>query len=219
MSHIIGTESFLPHAAPEPDTRSALAHVRNPIGVMNQRQCVSFWHRIGCGLAERFRRISQRRKVLASLRRMECADDHPLAPTATGGSWLRIFDCWRCTNRQPGAAVQRPSSDDESSAPASPLVLDEIAGHFQHGASAKVGRAPDGSRVLVGADRARCPQHPRFRGRVERGSTTFGAGADGDDPLPGRTAAHPRSPARCMARSQDVELRRRQRWPVTSSSA
>lgn len=151
VSHIIGTESFLLGiAAPEPDTDvSALAHVRNPIGVMNECWVRHLGTESGVGLLERFRAVtSQRRKVLASL-----SDDEWNAPTTTPSGpdsygrfmRIRIFDCWM-HEQDIRAAVQRPSSDDELGGPASPLVLDEIAATMGF-VVGKLAKAPDGSRV------------------------------------------------------------------------
>lgn len=153
VSHIIGTESFLLGiAAPEPDTDvSALAHVRNPIGVMNECWVRHLGTESGVGLLERFRAVtSQRRKVLASL-----SDDEWNAPTTTPSGpdsygrfmRIRIFDC-RMHEQDIRAAVQRPSSDDELGGPASPLVLDEIAATMGF-VVGKLAKAPDGSRVLL----------------------------------------------------------------------
>lgn len=114
VSHIIGTESFLLGiAAPEPDTDvSALAHVRNPIGVMNECWVRHLGTESGVGLLERFRAVtSQRRKVLASL-----SDDEWNAPTTTPSGpdsygrfmRIRIFDCWM-HEQDIRAAVDRKS--------------------------------------------------------------------------------------------------------------
>lgn len=152
VSHIIGTESFLLGIAPpEADIDvSALEHVRNDIGVMNECWVRHLSGESGTGLLERFRAVTNsRRKALRSL-----ADDdwNALTPTPVGpesyGRFMRVraFDCWM-HEQDIREALQRPSSDDELGGPAAQLSLDEIAATVGY-VVGKLGKAPDGSRIV-----------------------------------------------------------------------
>lgn len=152
VSHIIGTESFLlGMAAPEPDIDvSALGHVRNPIGVMNECWVRHLSGQSGARMIERFREItSKRRTALAGLSDDEwnAATTTPAGPDSYGRFMrIRTFDCWM-HEQDIRAAVQRPSSDDELGGPASRLSLDEISSTMGF-VVGKLAKAPDGSRVL-----------------------------------------------------------------------
>jgi len=152
VSHMIGTESFLAGiAAPQPDTDvSALEHVRNDIGVMNECWVRHLSAEAGTDVLERFRAITNdRRKALASL-----SDDDWNAVTATPAGpdtygrfmRIRVFDCWM-HEQDIREALRRPSSDNELHGPASELSLDEIAGTMGF-VVGKLAKAPDGSRIL-----------------------------------------------------------------------
>ncbi|QUR66757.1 maleylpyruvate isomerase family mycothiol-dependent enzyme [Mycobacterium spongiae] len=152
VSHIVGTESFLLGiAAPEPDIDvSALAHVRNPIGVMNEIWVRRLSEEAGGEVFQRFREVTaKRRKALASLTDDEwnAATTTPSGPD-TYGRFMRIraFDCWM-HEQDIRAALSRPSSDDELAGPASRLALDEISSSMGF-VVGKLAKAPDGSRVL-----------------------------------------------------------------------
>src|SRR5437879_6337075 len=64
-SHIIGTESFLAGIeAPQPDVDvSALDHVRNDIGVMNECWVRHLSSEPGVGVLERFRSVTKDRRA------------------------------------------------------------------------------------------------------------------------------------------------------------
>ena len=152
VSHIIGTESFLLGIAPpEADIDvSALEHVRNDIGVMNECWVRHLSGESGTSLLERFRAVTNsRRKALTSL-----SDDgwNALTPTPVGpesyGRFMRVrvFDCWM-HEQDIREALQRPSSDDELGGPAAQLSLDEIAATMGY-VVGKLGKAPDGSRIV-----------------------------------------------------------------------
>jgi uncharacterized protein (TIGR03083 family) len=152
VSHIIGTESFLLGiAAPEADIDvSALEHVRNDIGVMNECWVRHLSGESGASVLERFRAITNnRRTVLTNL-----PDDewNALTPTPVGpesyGRFMRVrvFDCWM-HEQDIREALQRPSSDDELGGPAAQLSLDEIAATMGY-VVGKLGKAPDGSRIV-----------------------------------------------------------------------
>jgi uncharacterized protein (TIGR03083 family) len=151
VSHIIGTESFLAGiAAPEVDVDvSGLEHVRNGVGAMNEAWVRHLSGESGNGVLERFRAVtSNRRTALTSL-----SDDDWNALTATPAGpdsygrfmRVRVFDCWM-HEQDIRVALQRPSSDDELSGPASQLSLDEIAASIGF-VVGKLAKAPDGSRI------------------------------------------------------------------------
>ncbi|WP_373139733.1 maleylpyruvate isomerase family mycothiol-dependent enzyme [Mycobacterium marinum] len=152
VAHLIGTESFLMGvAAPEPDVDvSALGHVRNPIGVMNE-----FWVRHLCGesgasLLERFRTVTEkRRKALTDLSNEEwnAATTTPAGPDSYGRFMrIRAFDCWM-HEQDIRHALQQESSDEQLAGPASRLSLDEISTSMGF-VVGKLAKAPEGSRVL-----------------------------------------------------------------------
>jgi uncharacterized protein (TIGR03083 family) len=151
-SHIIGTESFLAGvAAPEPDIDvSALDHVRNDIGVMNECWVRHLSGESGASVLERLRAVTNdRREALTSLSDQEW---NALTPTPVGpesyGRFMRVrvFDCWM-HEQDMREALLRPSSDDELGGVASQLALDEIAATMGY-VVGKRGKAPDGSRIL-----------------------------------------------------------------------
>lgn len=152
VAHLIGTESFLMGvAAPEPDVDvSALGHVRNPIGVMNE-----YWVRHLCGesgasLLERFRNVTEkRRKALTDLSNEEwnAATTTPAGPDSYGRFMrIRAFDCWM-HEQDIRHALQQESSDEQLAGPASRLSLDEISASMGF-VVGKLAKAPEGSRVL-----------------------------------------------------------------------
>ncbi|MDC8993225.1 maleylpyruvate isomerase family mycothiol-dependent enzyme [Mycobacterium marinum] len=152
VAHLIGTESFLMGvAAPEPDVDvSALGHVRNPIGVMNE-----YWVRHLCGesgasLLERFRNVTEkRRKALTDLSNEEwnAATTTPAGPDSYGRFMrIRAFDCWM-HEQDIRHALQQESSDEQLAGPASRLSLDEISTSMGF-VVGKLAKAPEGSRVL-----------------------------------------------------------------------
>ncbi|WP_373199107.1 maleylpyruvate isomerase family mycothiol-dependent enzyme [Mycobacterium marinum] len=152
VAHLIGTESFLMGvAAPEPDVDvSALGHVRNPIGAMNE-----YWVRHLCGesgasLLERFRNVTEkRRKALTDLSNEEwnAATTTPAGPDSYGRFMrIRAFDCWM-HEQDIRHALQQESSDEQLAGPASRLSLDEISTSMGF-VVGKLAKAPEGSRVL-----------------------------------------------------------------------
>jgi uncharacterized protein (TIGR03083 family) len=151
VSHMIGTESFLAGiAAPQPDIDvSALEHVRNDIGAMNECWVRHLGAKSGAEVLERFRAITDdRRKALESL-----SDDdwNAVTPTPVGpdsyGRFIRVrvFDCWMHAQDM-REALRRPSSDDELDGPAARLSLDEIAATMGF-VVGRLAKAPDGSRI------------------------------------------------------------------------
>jgi len=152
VSHVIGTESFLAGiAAPQPDIDvSALDHVRNDIGVMNECWVRHLSGESGAEVFGRFRDITNnRRKALTSMSEGEW---NAVSPTPVGpesyGRFMRVrtFDCWM-HEQDIREALSRPSSDAELDGIAAELSLDEIAATMGY-VVGKRGKAPDGSRIL-----------------------------------------------------------------------
>jgi uncharacterized protein (TIGR03083 family) len=151
VSHIIGTESFLGGIeAPRPDIDvKSLEHVRNDIGAMNECWVRELSADPGPSVLERYRAVTgKRREVLPA---MSDDDWNAVTPTPAGmdsyGRFMRIrvFDCWM-HEQDIRMALQRPSTDDELTGPASQLSLDEIAATMGF-VVGKLAQAPEGSRV------------------------------------------------------------------------
>jgi uncharacterized protein (TIGR03083 family) len=151
VSHMIGTESFLAGIpAPQPDIDvSALDHVRNDIGVMNECWVRHLGAKSGAEVLERFKAITDdRRKTLESLsgEEWDAVTPTPVGPESYGRFMrVRVFDCWM-HEQDIREALQRPSSDDELDGVAARLSLDEIAATMGF-VVGKLAKAPDGSRV------------------------------------------------------------------------
>ncbi|MEE6176147.1 maleylpyruvate isomerase family mycothiol-dependent enzyme [Mycobacterium sp. 050134] len=150
-SHMIGTESFLSGvSAPQPDVDvSALGHVRNDIGVMNECWVRHLAGEPGDSVLERFRAVTdERRAALTKL-----TDEEWNAPTVTPvgpesyGRFMRVrvFDCWM-HEQDIREALGRPSADDELGGPAGRLSLDEIVSTIGY-VVGKRGKAPESSRI------------------------------------------------------------------------
>lgn len=152
VSHMIGTESFLAGvAAPAPDIDvSALDHVRNDVGVMNECWVRHLSGEPGAGVLERFRAVtSDRRAALTGLSDEEwnAVTPTPVGPDSYGRFMrVRVFDCWM-HEQDVREALSRPSSDDELDGIASRLALDEIAATMGY-VVGKLAKAPDGARIL-----------------------------------------------------------------------
>jgi uncharacterized protein (TIGR03083 family) len=153
VAHIVGTESVLQGlSAPDAETDvSTLNHVRNEVGVANERWVRHLSADSGAELQERFRSITaDRRKRLTDM----TVDDWN-APTFTPvgkesyGRFMRVrlFDCWM-HEQDIRDGLRLPSSDAELSGPAGRLSLDEIAATMAY-VVGKLGKAPDGSRVAI----------------------------------------------------------------------
>ena len=152
-AHLIGTESMLQGvSAPDADIDvSTLKHVRNDIGVMNER-----WVRklrgVGAGdLLEKFRATTaQRREALTGI---GDADWNQLTVTPAGpdtyGRFMRVrdFDCWMHLH-DIRDALDEPAADAELGGASSRLALDEMAASMGF-VVGKLGGAPDGSRVAI----------------------------------------------------------------------
>ncbi|MGO9104064.1 MAG: maleylpyruvate isomerase family mycothiol-dependent enzyme [Mycobacterium sp.] len=153
VAHIIGTESVLQGlSAPDADVDvSALGHVRNDVGIANERWVRHLSTESGAELQERFRSITvDRRKRLTDM----SVDDWnaptltPVGPESYGRFMrVRLFDCWM-HEQDIRDGLGRPSSDAELSGLAGRLALDEIAATMGY-VVGKLGQAPDGSRVAI----------------------------------------------------------------------
>jgi uncharacterized protein (TIGR03083 family) len=152
-AHLIGTESMLQGVAtPEADVDvSTLKHVRNDIGVMNERWVRKLRGVSASEMLENFRAtIAKRREALN-----EMSDDdwNQITATPAGpdtyGRFMRVrdFDCWMHLHDIRDAIAQ-PAADPDLGGPASRLALDEMAASMGF-VVGKLGGAPDGSRVAI----------------------------------------------------------------------
>jgi uncharacterized protein (TIGR03083 family) len=150
-AHLIGTESMLQGVdTPEADVDvSTLKHVRNGIGVMNERWVRKLRGVSAADMLEKFRvTTAQRRKALSG---MGDADWNQVTATPAGpdtyGRFMRVrtFDCWM-HEHDIRDALGQPSTD--LAGPSSRLALDEVAASMGF-VVGKLGGAPDGSRVAI----------------------------------------------------------------------
>jgi uncharacterized protein (TIGR03083 family) len=153
VAHIVGTESMLQGLnAPDVDIdASTLDHVRNDVGVANERWVRHLNAESGPQLLQRFRSITaDRRKRLTDI---SVDDWNAPTPTPVGlesfGRFMRVrlFDCWM-HEQDIREGVDLPSSDAELGAPGARLSLDEIAATMGY-VVGKLGKAPEGSRVAI----------------------------------------------------------------------
>jgi uncharacterized protein (TIGR03083 family) len=153
VAHIVGTESMLQGLnAPDVDIdASTLDHVRNDVGVANERWVRHLNAESGPQLLQRFRSITaDRRKRLTDT---PVDDWNAPTPTPVGlesfGRFMRVrlFDCWM-HEQDIRDGVGLPSSDVELSGPAARLSLDEVAATMGY-VVGKLGKAPEGSRVAI----------------------------------------------------------------------
>ena len=153
VAHLIGTESMLQGVAtPEADIDvSTLKHVRNDIGVMNERWVRRLRGTKSADLLDQFRATTaERRKTLADM-----SDDDwnqitatPAGPDTYGRFMrVRVFDCWM-HEHDIRDAIWRPAADSELVGSASRLALDEVAASMSF-VVGRLGGAPDGSRVAI----------------------------------------------------------------------
>ncbi|HTI76128.1 MAG TPA: maleylpyruvate isomerase family mycothiol-dependent enzyme [Mycobacterium sp.] len=150
-AHVIGTESMLRGVpTPEPDVDlSTLQHVRNDIGVLNERWVRKLRGVSPADLLDRFRATTaERREELAAM-----SDDEWNQVTATPagpdtyGRFMRVrdFDCWMHLHDirdALGHAATHPAG------PSADLALDEMTASMGF-VVGKLGGAPDGSRVAI----------------------------------------------------------------------
>jgi uncharacterized protein (TIGR03083 family) len=150
-AHAIGTESMLQGVAtPDADIDiSTLKHVRNDIGVLNERWVRKLRGMSAADMLEKFRATTaQRREALSGM-----TDDEWNQITATPagpdtyGRFMRVraFDCWM-HEHDIRDALGRPA--DNPAGETSRLALDEMAASMGF-VVGKLGGAPDGSRVAI----------------------------------------------------------------------
>jgi uncharacterized protein (TIGR03083 family) len=153
ISHLIGVESMLQGVeTPEADIDvSTLEHVRNDIGVMNERWVRKLRDLSASELLETFRETTaQRRKALSNLSNAQWNDVTftPAGPDSYGRFMrVRIFDCWM-HEHDIRDAIGIPASAGELVGSAGDLALDEMAASMGF-VVGKLGGAPDGSRVSI----------------------------------------------------------------------
>jgi uncharacterized protein (TIGR03083 family) len=153
VAHLIGTESSLQGInAPDADIDlTALDHVRNDVGAVNEAWVRHLSSESGAVMLQRFRSITaDRRKLLSE---MSVDDWDAPTPSPVGlesfGRFMRVrlFDCWM-HEQDIRDGVGSPSSDEDLSGPAARLSLDEIAATMGY-VVGKLGKAPEGSRVAI----------------------------------------------------------------------
>lgn len=150
-AHLIGTESML-QGVPTPDADvdvSTLKHVRNDIGVMNERWVRKMRGLSPAELLEKFRTTTAKRRD--ELSSMSDGDWNQITATPAGpdtyGRFMRVrdFDCWMHEHDIRDAIAQQA---DDPTGPAARLALDEMAASMGF-VVGKLGGAPDGSRVAI----------------------------------------------------------------------
>lgn len=150
-AHLIGTESMLQGVAtPDADVDvSTLKHVRNDVGVLNERWVRKLRGVGAADMLEKFRATTaQRREALSGI---GDADWNQITATPAGpdtyGRFMRvrIFDCWM-HEHDIRDALEQPATD--LAGPSSRLALDEVAASMGF-VVGKLGGAPDGSRVAI----------------------------------------------------------------------
>jgi uncharacterized protein (TIGR03083 family) len=152
-AHLIGTESMLQGiAAPDADIDvSTLKHVRNDVGVMNERWVRKLRGISVTDLLEKFRATTANRRE--ALTGMGDDDWNQLTATPAGpdtyGRFMRVrdFDCWMHLH-DIRDALDQPAAHADLGGPSTRLALDEMAASMGF-VVGKLGGAPDGSRVAI----------------------------------------------------------------------
>jgi uncharacterized protein (TIGR03083 family) len=153
VAHIVGTESMLAGmGTPEADIDvSTLKHVRNDIGVLNERWVRKLSGKSHAELLDTFRATTaKRRDALTAMGEAEWDEitATPAGPDTYGRFMrVRIFDCWM-HERDIRDALRQPPDDADLVGHDSRLALDEIAASMGF-VVGKLGGAPDGSRVRI----------------------------------------------------------------------
>jgi uncharacterized protein (TIGR03083 family) len=153
IAHLIGTESMLQGAGtPEADIDvSTLKHVRNDIGVLNERWVRRLRGLSDVELLEKFKStMAQRRMALSDLSNRDWNEvtATPAGPDSYGRFMrVRTFDCWM-HELDVRDAVGQAAGVSELMGPAADLSLDEMATSMGF-VVGKLGAAPDGSRVSI----------------------------------------------------------------------
>ena len=153
ISHLIGVESMLQGVdTPEADIDvSTLEHVRNDIGVSNERWVRKLRAASAADLVDNFRATTaKRRKALSDLSNSQWNEltATPAGPDSYGRFMrVRIFDCFM-HEHDIRDAIGQPANAGELVRPAADLALDEMAASMGF-VVGKLGAAPDGSRVSL----------------------------------------------------------------------
>ncbi len=153
ISHLIGVESMLQGVdTPGADIDvSTLEHVRNDIGVSNERWVRKLRAASAADLLDNFRATTaKRRKALSDLSNSQWNEltATPAGPDSYGRFMrVRIFDCWM-HEHDIRDAIGQPASAGELVRPAADLALDEMEASMGF-VVGKLGGAPDGSRVSL----------------------------------------------------------------------
>ena len=151
IAHLVGTESMLQGAGtPDADIDvSTLKHVRNDIGVLNERWVRRMRDLSDAELLEKFRTTTAQRRM--ALSDMSNHDWNQVTATPAGpdtyGRFMRVrvFDCWM-HELDVRDAVGQQAGVSELIGPAADLSLDEMATSMGF-VVGKLGGAPEGSRV------------------------------------------------------------------------
>jgi uncharacterized protein (TIGR03083 family) len=153
VAHVIGTESMLQGVAtPDADVDvSVLKHVRNDVGVLNERWVRKLRAVSHDELLEKFRATVARRRTTLTGMSDEAWNEITATPVGpdTYGRFMRVrvFDCWM-HEQDIREALQCPPTDGELAGAATRLALDEMAASMGF-VVGKLGGAPDGSRVTI----------------------------------------------------------------------
>ncbi|WP_220471852.1 maleylpyruvate isomerase family mycothiol-dependent enzyme [Tomitella gaofuii] len=152
-AHIIGTESMLDgrETPPAPVGAAPAAHVRNPIGEVNERWVRSLRDVRPADLMDRWTALlARRRRALEQMPQasFDVATTTPVGPESYGRFMrIRLFDCWM-HELDIRDAVARPGEEGGARAE---LAFTEIAGAVPFLVGKKAG-APDGARVRLRLD-------------------------------------------------------------------
>lgn len=158
VSHVIGTESLLAGIpAPEADCDvSALDHVHNDIGVLNECWVRYLRNETPDDMLARLGDITAQRTTMLTGMAEEAWNAVTMTPAGPDsyGRFMRIrtFDCWM-HEQDIREALGRPASPAELAGPAGRLALDEMSVSMGF-VVGKRGEAPAGARVafeLTGA--------------------------------------------------------------------
>ncbi len=153
VAHVVGTESMLQGAGtPEADVDvSTLKHVRNDIGVLNERWVRKFRKLTHAELLDAFRAMTaQRREALSAMGEAQWVEltATPAGPDSYGRFMrVRAFDCWM-HEHDIRDALGESAGDVDLDGDDSRLALDEMAASMGF-VVGKLGGAPDGSRVRI----------------------------------------------------------------------
>ncbi len=156
LAHIAGTEAMLLGMSPaEPDVDvSALDHVHNPIGALNEKWVRHLRAETGPAVLERFHELTGRRRAMLTKMIPEAWNaltQTPAGPDTYGRFMrIRVFDCWM-HEQDIRDALNRPSTDVELGGDDTRVALDEIVASMGF-VVGKLGGAPDGARILIELD-------------------------------------------------------------------